>query len=596
MIGTILVCPACQKRLRATGRLPAGEMIRCPSCGAASTIDVRPVVSSRAAIGRSGPFRLLIGLTSLAMLGAWLAAGSAGVPRKRDSISERPPSKSTVAKVAPVPPVTAPEIPPRSAVEVVAGPAVREPDHPVQEAEGVRVAGAGMEIARGRELFVREWVPDDARSHGGDGLGPVYNESSCVACHNLGGVGGGGPNGKNVDILSARNRPRPQMAHGRRPAGRENEAAGQIHPGFVSAPSVVLHRYGIAPEYSFWRLERLAMSGAGPERGKLPENLQGAPGIMAKVEIELSRPSAGSGRGRMSFGARQGPSREVDVVRSQRNPTALFGAGVIDSIPDKVIEDQARQVHLRFPEIQGRVSRLADGRIGRFGWKAQLPSLQQFVLTACAVELGLEVPDHPQGGDPLLPDLDAPGPDLTAAECDALVAYVGSLPAPSLQVPAVGEGSSVIRAGRDLFRSIGCAICHTPNLGAAEGIYSDLLLHDMGSESSDSGSYGVFRPGPVSPGLTQPVPLADGPHPEREHAADTGATDREWRTPPLWGLRDSGPYLHDGRAETLEQAIALHGGQGQDTANRYFGLPPRRRQQVQAFLKSLVAPVATPSS
>src|SRR4029077_1663319 len=59
------------------------------------------------------------------------------------------------------------------------------------------------ELALGRELFLREWLPNDPRSHGGDGLGPVFNDSSCVACHNLGGPGGGGPASKNVDILSA---------------------------------------------------------------------------------------------------------------------------------------------------------------------------------------------------------------------------------------------------------------------------------------------------------------------------------------------------------------------------------------------------------
>jgi CxxC motif-containing protein (DUF1111 family) len=69
-----------------------------------------------------------------------------------------------------------------------------------------------------------------------------------------------------------------------------------------------------------------------------------------------------------------------------------------------------------------------------------------------------------------------------------------------------------------------------------------------------------------------------------------GANRREWRTPPLWGFRDSGPYLHDGRAQTLEQAVAMHGGQGQTSAVNFFKLSPRERLQVESFLKSLVAP------
>ncbi len=58
-------------------------------------------------------------------------------------------------------------------------------------------------VPDGKELFQREWIPNDPRSHGGDGLGPVFNDSSCVACHNLGGPGGGGAASKNVDIITA---------------------------------------------------------------------------------------------------------------------------------------------------------------------------------------------------------------------------------------------------------------------------------------------------------------------------------------------------------------------------------------------------------
>ena len=70
------------------------------------------------------------------------------------------------------------------------------------------------------------------------------------------------------------------------------------------------------------------------------------------------------------------------------------------------------------------------------------------------------------------------------------------------------------------------------------------------------------------------------------------ASVREWRTPPLWGLRDSGPYLHDGRAATIDQAVALHGGQGAASARRFAELSARRKQHLDAFLMSLVAPAA----
>ena len=65
---------------------------------------------------------------------------------------------------------------------------------------------------------------------------------------------------------------------------------------------------------------------------------------------------------------------------------------------------------------------------------------------------------------------------------------------------------------------------------------------------------------------------------------------QEWRTPPLWGFRDSGPYLHDGRAKNLEEAVALHEGQAAESAKRFFKLDPEDRLRVQAFLRSLGPP------
>src|SRR5262249_36588561 len=110
--------------------------------------------------------------------------------------------------------------------------------------------------------------------------------------------------------------------------------------------------------------------------------------------------------------ARERRASPSGAVRSQRNPTALFGAGLIAAIPDAAFEAVAAVVKTKHPEIKGRVCRLEGQRIGRFGWKAQVASLEDFVLTACAVELGLEVPGQAQGGDPLAPAAKAPGLDL----------------------------------------------------------------------------------------------------------------------------------------------------------------------------------------
>jgi CxxC motif-containing protein (DUF1111 family) len=428
-----------------------------------------------------------------------------------------------------------------------------------------RDAEVARQIELGRELFMREWVPDDRRSHGGDGLGPVYNERSCAGCHHQAGPGGAGSADKNIDIITpvSSNGDRsgyqafayafsfsygvngfeyrfgnpPQSSNRIQGANRPNLAElVRIHPGFRDAPSLVLHRYGNDSDYRVWR------------------------------EWVLER------RGSVAFHS------------SQRNPTPLFGSGLIDKIPDAVIEAAAQRKHPGSSRVTGRVSRLDDGRIGRFGWKAQTASLNEFNLSAAAVELGLEAPGHAQAADPRVPPLKAPGLDMNAAECEALLAYVRSLPAPAGPAPANPRDERALRAGKALFKSIGCAECHIPKLGEVANIYSDLLLHAMGPELADTPAYGAFTAG----GERQAGVPARAGVPVRGGAA----TDEEWRTPPLWGLRDSEPYLHDGRAATVEEAILQHGGEASASAKRYRQLPPRDQAQLKLFLLSLAAPRA----
>ena len=135
--------------------------------------------------------------------------------------------------------------------------------------------------------------------------------------------------------------------------------------------------------------------------------------------------------------------------------------------------------------------------------------------------------------------------------------------------PSGLAGNQGRAVGRKLFLQVNCTACHVPTLGSVDGIFSDLLLHNMGQSLSDAGSsYGGNRPD---------SPEVPGP--------------REWRTPPLWGyLRDSGPYLHDGPHWNLEEAVALHEGQAKASALLFFKLSSKERAQVESFLKSLIAP------
>jgi CxxC motif-containing protein (DUF1111 family) len=437
-----------------------------------------------------------------------------------------------------------------------------------EELAGPKKAGVEEAIARGRELFAREWVPGDRRSHGGDGLGPVFNERSCLGCHHQGASGaGGGSAGANIEIIT------PEPAGGASPGsagfyyafsfsygpngfeyrigepprggtGAVRRLGGatpnvgelvRIHPGFRDAPSVVLHRYGNDPDYRTWR------------------------------EWVL------------------GPHGKLAIRSSQRNPTPLFGTGLIDAIPDAAIEAAGRRKHPGWPQVNGRVARLADGRIGRFGWKAQQATLHDFVLSAAAIELGLEVPGQAQAGDPRVPPLKAPGLDLDRGECDALTAFVRSLPRPVATSPANPREEAARKGARSLFRSIGCAACHVEKLGGVEGLYTDLLLHAMSPELADTSSYGAFL-------ASEPPAARIIPAGARAARVARPPAEEEWRTPPLWGLRDSAPYLHDGRAGTIDEAIRLHGGEAATSAQRYRQLSPREQASIQSFLLSLAAP------
>jgi CxxC motif-containing protein (DUF1111 family) len=284
----------------------------------------------------------------------------------------------------------------------------------------------------------------------------------------------------------------------------------------------------------------------------------------------------------------------LTLIESKRNTPPLFGAGLIDAIPDKVLDEVAAEQArasgeaLRSSEsrhgdellpVKGRVARLKDGRAGRFGWKASVPSLREFTLQACSSELGLEVPGFARAAPPWKSDYKAPGIDLTREQCDTLTGFVASLPRPAVRPAESMEQAGAIERGRQLFASVGCAACHRPKLGDVDGIYSDLLLHDMGPRLSDSGSYTVLEP-----------QTASGDKSKQPRAAN----ELEWRTPPLWGLRDSAPYLHDGRAATVADAVALHGGEGMAAARAYERLSANERGQVELFLQTLAAPTTAP--
>ena len=480
-------------------------------------------------------------------------------------------------------------------------------------------------LAAGKELFAREWLHGDKRSFAGDGLGPVFIARSCVACHHQGGAGGAGAKQTNATLVSvfvAKELPMhingtlldadPKEVKSMRQPDRAKLT--EIHPVLRTESSFPLHRFSSDRELLRWKSQFVSEFSGGNENGESTE-LAGHASLIVNQNFTSS--------------FRDGESRKkidgvsLALIPSQRNTPALFGIGLIERIPESVLDavafEQAKAASARSQDesspktetfrrrrgifgmltegqgplpITGRVMHLKDGRVGRFGWKANVATLKEFTLQACSNELGLEVPGFPRAVPGWKKDYKAPGLDLSAAQCDQLIRYVASLPKPVQRPAETPQHAEGISAGQKLFSSVGCATCHRPKLGDVEGIYSDLLLHDMGQLLSDSGSYSTNVTVAAAEGAQDPLPVKTQIEAKdtKEQPPKFGASTREWRTPPLWGLRDSAQYLHDGRADTIADAVALHGGEGLIAAEAFFKLAPRERQQVELFLQSLAAP------
>ena len=249
-----------------------------------------------------------------------------------------------------------------------------------------------------------------------------------------------------------------------------------------------------------------------------------------------------------------------------RTTPDLFGFGLLDAVPDAEILARADPLDRNGDGISGRPNRTADGRLGRFGRKAQAATLREFNADAFVMEMGVTNPlnqtEQTIGGLPLPPGIDPlPEPEVSLAQLDAVDAFVRFLaPPPRALLGLLGA------RGAFVFSRIGCASCHTPVLVTgpnpvralrfkAVPAFTDLLLHDMGPDLAD-----------ICLGQAQPA---------------------EFRTEPLMGLRFATTFLHDGRAATISQAIDLHDGEGLAARNRFVRLTAFERAALLKFLGSL---------
>lgn len=245
-------------------------------------------------------------------------------------------------------------------------------------------------------------------------------------------------------------------------------------------------------------------------------------------------------------------------VFEQRQTPSIFGDGMIEQIPGAVITANEDVNDADNDGIFGVARRLqVNGviEIGRFGWKAQIPRLADFVDDAMIGELGMTTPDNGRGFNVSSDDDAVADPELSADEVDDLAHFLRELPAPQRG----GSTDPRVAQGLSLFASVGCAKCHTPSLPSPMGpvpLYSNLLLHNVMPAD--------FR------GMSEP-----------------GAGVGFYRTPPLWGIKNTAPYMHDGRAEDLDAAIRAHYGEADGVRQNYEGLSDAEREALLLFLEDL---------
>lgn len=386
--------------------------------------------------------------------------------------------------------------------------------------------------AAGDAAFGATFVSAPAAVNGG--LGPVFNNTSCEACH--------ARNGRAVNEI---------LLHISQPGRRDN---GQPRP---------VEGFGLA-------LQDRAITGFEPE-GQLSISYRDSTVTLSGGETVTLRVPEYS----VTDAYRPFPST---AQISARMALPVFGLGLLEAIPASSLERTASDQAADGDAITGRVNRVWNGRtkqmeIGRFGWKAKEPTLRQQTAGAYHRDMGVTNPLRPTesaaGQEPHTDSLDD-DPEITSKTVSEATFYVQSLGVPARR----NRNDPVVQRGEDLFAEIGCATCHQPTQtsGTIDGLpfvsnqrfapYTDLLLHDMGPALSDN----------------RPVFNASG---------------SEWRTPPLWGLglheivQGGRALLHDGRARTIQEAILWHGGEAKPSRERYRKLSQEKRDALLRFLQSL---------
>lgn len=402
-----------------------------------------------------------------------------------------------------------------------------------------------MEYTLGQSIFERIWVSAPSSTEAADGLGPLFNARSCVACH---------------------------------PGGARPKALIDVQ-GVVPSLLLRLGRADGSPDPVYGVQFQTASVANVPAEGRLDLVMEESTVALSDGEVvQLRRPIAVVSA--LGYGA-----MASDTVFGLRIGPAIHGIGPIDAIPTGEILSRADPDDQDGDGISGRPSLLDEGQsiLGRFGWKAVQPDMKSQNAHAFMADLGLSselFPDPygecsatqtacrsaPSGASPQYGDL-----EVSPLLMEVLDRFVAEAVLPPVNPTDDADPASIAR-GKAIFGKAGCTACHRESYEVAWPAgstalrrispYSDLLLHDMG------------------PGLA-------------EFLAEGAADAAEWRTAPLWGLRwaldenGEGALLHDGRARNLLEAILWHGGEAQAARDRVVDLSAEERVALISFLSSL---------
>ena len=358
-----------------------------------------------------------------------------------------------------------------------------------------------------------------------DGLGPVFNADSCVACHlNSGAVGG----------------------------------ASQVTE--LRAGSVQYGRHG---RFN-WRWTREFT----PASAVLPGG-----DVIENRSLINQRAICAEAQSTVPYGAN---------VIATRLSLSILGDGFVEAVPDDTFkllaENQARQtqgrIHGQWVEVPVLEAENVTA-VGRFGWKSQHASLLSFSADAYLNEMGVT--------SPLLPDevttvcqpdgMSNPNND---DDIELFAAFMRATKVPPRDTALAA--TPVALAGAQIFNQLGCATCHVPTLVTAAA--GTVIL---GGEYSVPDALGNKQFHPFGDFLLHDIGTGDG---ILQHE-DQPETAQKMRTMPLWGLRTRPQLMHDGQSPTYEHALLRHRGEALDVTRRYYNLTPQQKQSLYAFLRSL---------